>query len=380
MERENLFVQRSIETPKEDLKPSFLQKHWDRVYSYAAAICLVSFGLAIFGVFTLQFEPADREDVAVKTITPVRKLFAFDISQLSDTTGGDVATRPPKQEVPPPEFVGETLVSSSLFTADAIAVRDVASGKLLYQFRADEQRPIASITKLMSTLIILERRPNWTATSTVVTDDLIDNHMYAGDTYTQEELWNSALVASSNKAVFSLADAVGISRASFADRMNSRATELGMSNTRFVEPTGLDEGNVSTAAQLTKLLSAALEKEEIRNALLTQEYTLYSKEREVEHHMWNTNWLMLGWIVNTGQFEEFLGGKTGYIPAAGYNFAMRVANAEGNEIDVVVLGTDFHEARFEEARDIAGWVFENYQWPEKKQKEDAGQEDNIQKE
>lgn len=358
------------EEEKERQKPSFFDRHWENIYAYGASLFCMVFALAFGGLFSFQLPQTSISDVAYTASSPVAKFFQFDISHLAGKEGGDVAPKPPKPIIPAPEFVGEVVVSSTEFSAQAMVVRDVASGKLLYDYNGDDQRPIASITKLMSSLIILERDPDWTATTTVVMDDLVDNHMYGGDVYTQKELWDSALVASSNKAVFSLADAVGISRESFASRMNSKALELGMSNTHFVEPTGLDEENVSTATQLTKLLAASLEREEIQESLLMDEYNLYSNEREKAHHMWNTNWLLLGWIINDGHFEEFKGGKTGYIPAAGYNFSMRVADEQGNEIDVIVLGTQSHEARFEEARDIAGWVFENYQWPVQETKDD----------
>ncbi len=159
-----------------------------------------------------------------------------------------------------------------------------------------------------------------------------------------------------------LADSVGWDLETFVARMNEKAQELGMGDTYFMEPTGLDAGNVSTASDLVLLLEESLKHKEIQDALLTSEYNLYSEERSKKHHMWNTNWLLLGWIPNT--FDHFAGGKTGYIPASGYNFVMQVANGEGRTLDVVVLGTTSHEARFTEARDAAMWVFDAYQWPE----------------
>jgi D-alanyl-D-alanine carboxypeptidase len=80
--------------------------------------------------------------------------------------------------------------------------------------------------------------------------------------------------------------------------------------------------------------------------------------------MWNTNWLLLGWINN--QLFDLRGGKTGYINASGYNFAMQVGDANDNIVSVIVLGTKSHEARFEESRDVAVSVFENYAWPERR--------------
>ncbi|MEK7083965.1 MAG: hypothetical protein AAB932_01920, partial [Patescibacteria group bacterium] len=72
-------------------------------------------------------------------------------------------------------------------------------------------------------------------------------------------------------------------------------------------------------------------------------------------------WLLLGWIPH--QFPKFIGGKTGYITVSGYNFVVEVEDAAGRRVAAVILGANAHEARFTEARDIAKWAFENYQWP-----------------
>lgn len=234
---------------------------------------------------------------------------------------------------------------------------------VLYGKDAYTERPIASITKLMSALVLLERAPQWDETAVVIGEDALDSHMYAGDTFTLKELWNAALIGSSNKAIVTLARAAGWAEdAAFVERMNQKALEIGLSNTHFADPSGLLPENTSTASDVAILLEEALFQPAIGNSVLQNEYNLYSKERRKPHHMWNTNWLLLGWIPH--QFADVLGGKTGYIPASGYNFSVSLSDAPGHTIDVVVLGAQSHEARFTEARDIATWVFENYQWPE----------------
>lgn len=292
----------------------------------------------------------------------VAALFPFDNLRQS-TAGGDIIVEPPPPPKPKlPELVGDALDVSEM-SAEAIMIKDVESGMVLFENGAYTQRPIASLTKLMSALVVLEKTPEWVTSTQVVPDDIIDTHMYAGDTYTLEELWKASLIGSSNKAILTLADAVGWPRAAFVERMNQLAREIGMSDTFFVEQTGLEEGNVSTPSDLLLLLDEVLEKQEIQQTLRTAELNLYSNERKKKHHMWNTNWLLLGWIPNTFG-DQFLGGKTGYIPESGYNFMMRVSDGKGHEVDVVVLGTNSHEARFTEARDVAYWAMENYQWPD----------------
>ncbi len=266
---------------------------------------------------------------------------------------------PPAPPPPPmPKLIGE-LPDPGGFSASRILVKDLTSGKLLYEKGAYEPWPIASISKLMAALVLLEKERDWTATAAVVPGEYIDTHMYAGDTYTLEELWQAALVGSSNKAIMTLAKTSDMPLEAFVERMNQKAMELGMSATHFDDPTGLSSNNVSTASDVSLLVHAALAAPKIHETLGQKELTLYSNERKKRHHMWNTNWLLLGWIPS--QTVSVVGGKTGYIAASGYNFASEITNGAGQTLSVVVFGTSSNEARFTEARDAAAAVFAAYE-------------------
>lgn len=277
--------------------------------------------------------------------------------------GGDVVVAPIEPiKVLMPELVGGLLPGEE-FNAKSIIVKDHETGFVLYKKNEYNKRSIASITKLMSALVLLEKNPDWSAKAVVIGADSLDTHMYANDTYTLDELWYASLVGSSNKAILSLANALDWPIEAFVERMNQKALELGMSDTTFVEPTGLDENNKSTASDLVILLEESLKQEKIRDAVLTPEYNLYSAERKKKHHMWNTDWLLLGWIQN--DFNKIFGGKTGYTGAAGYSFVVQLSDKNNHIIDIVVLGTDEHETRFTEAKKVADMVFVNYKWPTK---------------
>lgn len=316
------------------------------------------FVFAIFGGMLAQSSSDPLHDTVVETLEQNIPFSGERIAYVS--AAGDITI---EQVLPSlPELEGQ-MPPADKFSAVSIIVKDVASGMTMYAKEPYQERPIASITKLMSALVALERQPDWKQTMQVVQDNnLSDSHMYAGDTYTLDELWQAALIGSSNKAIMTLADASGWPRDAFVERMNQKAQELGMNNTRFVEPTGLEPDNVSNASDVTMLLQEAMMHDEIRNAVLTKEQSLYSEEREKAHHLWNTNWLLLGWVPH--QFMDIVGGKTGYIPESGYNFSVILADGEGHEISVVILGAKDHESRFTEARDIGKWVFEQYKWPD----------------
>lgn len=248
------------------------------------------------------------------------------------------------------------------FSAKALIVKDDATGKILYGKNIYEKRPVASITKLMSALVLLEKEKNidWQKMTTVIGEDNLDTHIYAGENYSLEELWEIALVASSNKAILSLIKEIYPNQEEFVVRMNEKAQELGMTDTIFTDPTGLEETNLSTASDLVILLSEALKNEKISTTLNKKDLTVHSSLKEKDNHMWNTNWLLLGWINNS--FNIFKGGKTGYIDASLYNFTMQVGDAENHILNTVVLGADSNESRFTEARDVSNWVFDNYIW------------------
>ncbi|MFA4830571.1 MAG: hypothetical protein WC862_00490 [Patescibacteria group bacterium] len=326
---------------------------WRNVLS--AGILFLGIGIAASIKF-IQITPEQAEfarQLLPKTLV---------IPETETQTGGDITVAPPKiQEPQRPELIGEMLPEET-FTAASMVVKDRETGALLYSKNPYQARPIASITKLMSALVLLEKDIDWSTTTEVIGADSLDTHMYAFDSYTLQELWDAALIGSSNKAIKTLANALDWPEEAFIERMNQKALELGMSNTRFADPTGLDDENVSTASDVSILLDEALTKQKIKETIIKKELTLYSRERRKSHHIWNTDWLLLGWIQH--KFFNLSGGKTGYTPAAGYNFAVQIGDEAEHWLNVVVLGADRHEARFTEARDIAKWVFENYRWPE----------------
>lgn len=311
-------------------------------------IATIIFHIGIFDNFS--FSP----DESVLVAAPVP---AFE--EVIVVQGGDTIVPPP---FPTPVLrEGASSTPPHSMTAQSILVKDKASGATLYQRDVYNKRSLASITKLMSALILLERDIPWTSTTVATSDNVFDTFIAPSNTYGITDLWQAALVGSSNQALLTLVDAVySEGRVAFVERMNEKARELGMADTIFVDPTGLDENSISSASDVALLLSEALRSETIQNVLTTSELNITTVEGKYLKHIWNTNWLLLRWIPHS--LVSLLGGKTGYVPAAGYNFAMEVANKEGNVLQVVVLGAETHEARFSEARDIAQWVFENYVW------------------
>ncbi|MFH1286617.1 MAG: serine hydrolase [Candidatus Magasanikbacteria bacterium] len=320
-------------------------------------------GWGISSYYNIPFTVFEKSDAQAASLPKLAEnVFEKDVQEKVNFVG-TVTPKEAEEGIAPklPILEGELPIASD-FTAKGMIVKDAESGMVLYAKNEYDERAIASITKLMSALVLLEKSLDWDEHVPVSDDDVVDTHMYAGEVYTIEALWRAALVGSSNKAVISLVDATGWPRAAFLERMNQKAVELGMTNTHFEDPTGLDARNISTAADISLLLHEVMGVNEIRQTLLSDEYYLTTVDSEKQRHIWNTNWILLNWVPH--QFYEMRGGKTGYIPAAGYNFTMEVADAEGHTVDVVVLGAAAHEARFTEARDVVTAVFDVYVWPD----------------
>ncbi len=247
----------------------------------------------------------------------------------------------------------------SVNASSALAV-DFDSGRVLWEKSADEKRPIASITKLMSALVFLDNVPEWDEVYKVKKSDYRSGgkaYVYDGDELRVGDLFNLILVASDNTAVISLAAHYGMSEEQMATKMNQKAKDLGLSNTYFQDATGLSSGNVSTVKDVAALAKKALVRKDIRETVLKDKYEFKTLAgRKVLAY--STDDL----LKNTEDRSRLMGGKTGYTSEAGYCFVAGFFGAEGHNVISVVFGTPSAQARFREAKSIADWSFANFTW------------------
>ena len=223
-------------------------------------------------------------------------------------------------------------------------VLDPATDAVLYEKNAGTSAPCASLTKLMTALVFLEQRPDFTR-SVVVTDGELrgggHTQLRRGEQVRLGDLLHMSLMCSDNVATRVLVRESGLPREDFLARMNRKAVELGLARTRFVESTGLDERNVSTAADMARLLSAASENEIIHGISTQRGYDFHglsAGNRARPHHISNTNRLLYGRY-------EIRGGKTGFISEAGYCLATWI-RTEQRDMIAVVMGAPTNATRF----------------------------------
>jgi serine-type D-Ala-D-Ala endopeptidase (penicillin-binding protein 7) len=218
-------------------------------------------------------------------------------------------------------------------------VMDPVTGTVLYQKNADQSAPIASITKLMTAMVFLEQKPNLLRDVEVTREELYQG----GHTQLRDhevvplgDLFHMSLMCSDNVATRVLARESGLSHGDFIARMNSKARDLGLKDTHFEDPTGLNENNVSTASDVAKMLQVAAGNPLIHSITTTSSYEFSTERRS--HQISNTNRLLKSRY-------QILGGKTGYISESGYCFATWL-RADGRDLIAVVLGAPTNATRF----------------------------------
>lgn len=257
------------------------------------------------------------------------------------------------------------LVFNITSTAPSVLVLDTVSNKILFEKNSENVRSLASVTKLMTAMVLLDLPMDWN-TSTLILEsdcDSSSHQLISGDLLKLNDVWNVALVSSANSAIKALVRNSSISEEKFVRFMNIKARELNLNSMFFTDPTGLDAGNKGNAKDVASLLKEALKSEKIFKTLQIGQYHTNPLNGAKSRKVYNTNWLLIDWIPNKFLTKNIVG-KTGFIYDSGYNFAVRLADDKNHQIIIVILGANNNEDRFTEARDLGNWIFDNYFWPD----------------
>jgi D-alanyl-D-alanine endopeptidase (penicillin-binding protein 7) len=233
-------------------------------------------------------------------------------------------------------------------------VVDQASGEPFFEKNPGAVLPIASITKLMTAMVVLDAHQSLEETLEITADD-IDTERFSrsrlkpGTRLTRAELLKLALMASENRAAHALGRSYPGGLAAWAAAANAKARALGMSDSVFIEPTGLSSRNVASARDLARMVRSAARYPEIRQYTTSSEYAVEPAPRARKIVFRNTNRLIdsPGWDIDLS--------KTGYIIEAGGCLVMQ-ARFEGRSLIFVLLDADAVHARFADANRIKRWL------------------------
>lgn len=279
-------------------------------------------------------------------------LLAFPLRVLADEEGVDL-----KLEEDLPEAAQViTLLGDSLPCKSAILIAQ-QTGQVIFEQNADEKLPPASITKVMTLLLVMEalEKGKIQLEDEVTTSELANSMggsqiwLKVGETMTVHELLKAVAISSANDASVALAEHVAGSEEAFIDMMNLRAQELGMENTYFLNCTGLDEkGHLTTARDV-----AAMSRELMKHPRITEYSTIWMDElRGGETQLVNTNKLVRFYPGATGL-------KTGTTDGAG-SCLSATAVRDGLSLVAVVMGSPTSDDRFAAARGLLDFGFGNY--------------------
>jgi len=223
-----------------------------------------------------------------------------------------------------------------LIAGSAGIIVDADNGKILYAKEADNKMPLASLVKIMTAVITLEHKSlSDYATVTAEADAVGENEMGVseGEAYTIEELLYGLLLNSGNDAAYTLAENVAGSSDEFIRWMNRKAQELGLKNTGFFDPSGLDDRSYTTAADLVVLTEYAMRHKEFREIVATVEKELpYSGLHKYLYLENQTN------LLTT--YPGVIGVKTGYTEEAGLCLSTYAENSGKKLVGIVLNSID----------------------------------------
>ncbi len=282
--------------------------------------------LSVFNIFSNQYSAADFAQNLNSLIGPIRNLSFKDIQ----------------------------------LNSKASIIIDTQSNRVLYSNNPNSSLPIASLTKIMTALVTLDKfgsQPNTVVTVPPQATSVIGSKMslYANERITVHNLLKGALIESANDAATALAYATTDTSDQFVVLMNEKASELGLTQTHFTNPVGFDNPqHYSTAKDLAELSRVAMENQTFANIVKISKTTVWDVSGKFVHQLNSTNKLL-------GQYQNVIGVKTGTTDEAGESLVASVIGDSGQKVIVVLLDSP---NRFQEGKKALDWALKAYSWIE----------------
>ena len=276
----------------------------------------------------------------------------------------ELAAYAPEEDDGVPVRMNPLEIESSI-ASTAYVVMDRSTGKILTVKNENRVWPVASLTKLVTAQVVLDHEVAMESIADVrAIDDVGGAKLYVndGDTFSVEDLFYATLVASANNAANALSRTIGLSPDESLQEMNNRVDDLGLINTAFVDPTGIELGNVSTAREMARIAQDVLKDDQIRRFTSTAVKYIDVLSQGTQKKMTNTNWML--WKP---EYDDIYvtGGKTGYLEESGWNLVVTLRPMDGDpdtELLIVLFGAASRDTSFKEANTLADWAWETHKW------------------
>ncbi len=240
-----------------------------------------------------------------------------------------------------------------LYLKSSVAfVMDQDTNEVLLSKNSEAVLPIASLTKLMTAMVVVEAKLSLEESITITSDDVdteknSSSRLAVGATLTRGELLHLALMSSENRAAHALGRIYPGGMQAFVVAMNRKAQLLGMTDTKYVEPTGLSSHNQSSARDLATLVKAAYQQPLIRELSTSREYAVHLGARQLQFHTTNS-------LVRNPNWDIGLQ-KTGYIVEAGRCLVLQ-ARMAGRKLIMVFLDSAGKYSRQADAERVRRWI------------------------
>jgi serine-type D-Ala-D-Ala carboxypeptidase (penicillin-binding protein 5/6) len=256
--------------------------------------------------------------------------------------------------------------------AHSSLILDVESGTILLNNNGMEKRQIASLTKMMTAVLVMEKVEN--LGEDVVIDEkapYVDGtrigcprsgyctslRLKAGEKISVKNLLKAMLMNSANDAAYSLGKHIGGSEERFVEMMNAKAKEMDLNNTHFCTASGLEKEGMesqcySSAYDIARIASYAMKYKLIWDIMKLDDTTISSSDGTCEHSIFNTD--------QVKDMPNCIGGKTGFTPLAGRSLLLAASDSEGKNKIIAVLLDDPY--RWQDIKTMVSWAFQSYDW------------------
>lgn len=298
-------------------------------------------------VFALLFETIEPAYATINAIIPQQVMASAILADDSNLTLGS-----PKTPVKKGNGLFPLIDAKSVFSVD------LNSGSPLLVKEIFVRRQIGSISKLVTAMVILDNRQlneKIIVSRNAASQAGSSMSLTAGEEITVENLLKGMLINSGNDAAVALAEYDAGGERAFVEKMNMKASELGLQNTHFSNSKGFDdENNYSTAFDTLAFSREALRYPFIRQTASIKKTDVFSVKGGIKHSLENTNELL------ENPLFKVIGLKTGKTPAAGESFVSLTQGSNNHEILTIMLDSP---SRFKETKIVLDWIFRNFDFP-----------------